>query len=162
MMSNYPYKASSASSSKDDGMGGLGLLLGESLPDTIKIEHVFTLKFGASNSKWEKPLRRWIDNWFDLTKNYSESFQFIAAGIGSYFFLLGISKVIQASRSGSNDNNSKSTKKKDKDKQHKDKDKGDVSVQNRTKTIKISNDMHPSATSILFDPAPSSNSDQIV
>jgi hypothetical protein len=162
MMSNYPYKASSSSSSKDDGMGGLGLLLGESLPDTIKIEHVFTLKFGASDSKWEKPLRRWIDNWFDLTKNYSESFHLIAAGIGSYFFFLGVSKVIHASRSGSNDNNSKSTKKKDKDKQHKDKDKDDASFRSKTKTIKISNDMHPSATSILFDSAPPSNSDQIV
>lgn len=161
MMSNYPYKASS--SSKDDGMGGLGLLLGESLPDTIKIEHVFTLKFGASDSKWEKPLRRWIDNWFDLTKNYSESFHLIAAGIGSYFFFLGVSKVIQASRSSStNDNNSKSTKKKDKDKQHKDKD-SDISSRSKTKTIKISNDMHPSATSILFDSAPPpSSSDQIV
>jgi hypothetical protein len=162
MMSNYPYKASSSSSSKDDGMGGLGLLLGESLPDTIKIEHVFTLKFGATDSKWEKPLRRWIDNWFDLTKNYSKSFHLIAAGTGSYFFLLGVSKVIQASRSGSNDNNSKSTKKKDKDKQHKDKDKDDISSRGKTKTKKISNDMHPSATSILFDSAPPSSSDQIV
>lgn len=101
-MSNYPYKTTS---SNDYGGGGLGLL-GETLPDTIKIEHVFTLKF---SDKWERPLRKWVDKWFDLSKHYAESFQFIAAGIGSYFFFLGVSKVLEARIRSSNSDDSSST-----------------------------------------------------
>lgn len=110
MMSNYPYKTTSPN---DYGGSGLGLL-GETLPDTIKIEHVFTLKF---NDKWERPLRKFVDKWFDLSKQYAESFHFIAAGIGSYFFFLGVSKVLQASnRSGNSDDSSSTNTKKSKSK----------------------------------------------
>ena len=108
-MSNYPYKASS----NDYGGGSLGLL-GETLPDTIKIEHVFTLKF---SDKWERPLGKLVDKCLDLSKYYSESFRFIAAGVGSYLFFLGVSKVVQASRgSGSSDDSSCTNTKKNKTK----------------------------------------------
>ena len=109
-MSNYPYKTTS---SNDYGGSGLGLL-GETLPDTIKIEHVFTLKF---NDKWERPLRKFVDKWFDLSKHYAESFHFIAAGIGSYFFFLGVSKVVEARiRSRNSDDSSSTNTKKNKSK----------------------------------------------
>jgi len=78
-------------------------LFGEAFPETIKIEHTFTLKF---SEKWERPLRKWIDKCLDASKQYAESFHFIAVGIGSYFFFLGISKIVEASnasRGGSDD-----------------------------------------------------------
>lgn len=101
MMSNYPYK----SSQSDYGGGSIGLL-GETLPDTIKIEHVFTFKI---SDRLERPLRKWVDKCLDLSKHYAESFQFIAAGIGAYFFLLGVSKIVQAGNKSSNNDDSSST-----------------------------------------------------
>eukprot|EP00535_Pseudo-nitzschia_heimii_P004779 CAMPEP_0197185632 /NCGR_PEP_ID=MMETSP1423-20130617/12343_1 /TAXON_ID=476441 /ORGANISM="Pseudo-nitzschia heimii, Strain UNC1101" /LENGTH=162 /DNA_ID=CAMNT_0042636751 /DNA_START=84 /DNA_END=573 /DNA_ORIENTATION=+ len=100
-MSNFPHKVSSG------GYGGESLgLFGETLvPDTIKIEHVFTLKL---SDKWERPLRKWIDKWFDLSKDYAESFSYVAAGLGSYFFFLGVSKVVQAGKLSDNSDNSSS------------------------------------------------------
>lgn len=71
---------------------GLGLL-GD--VETIKIEHIFTFNLGE---KWERPLRKTMGQWMDVCTEYAESFRFIAVGIGSYFFLLGISKVIEAGR----------------------------------------------------------------
>ena len=128
-MSNSSYKASSPSYGNSGGDSGLGLLLGESLPDTIKIEHVFTLKF---SDKWDRPLRKWIekvvDGWLKLSPHYAESFRFIATGIGSYFFLLGVSRVVAASKmprgSGSRSNEddtttAKKNKTKPKDKKNK-------------------------------------------
>ena len=101
MMNNYPYK----SPQKDYSGDGLGLF-GEALPDTIKIEHVFTLKI---SDKLERPLRKWVDKVLDLSKYYAESFQFIAVGIGSYFFLLGISKIVQANNMSSNSDDGSNT-----------------------------------------------------
>ncbi len=114
----------SYSSKNDYGGSGLGLL-GETLPDTIKIEHVFTLQIP---SKWDRPLRKWVDKCLDLSKQYAESFHFIAVGIGSYFFLLGCSKIVAASnnnRTSSNndgDTPSTSTKKKTRSKNPKTKE----------------------------------------
>ena len=125
-MNNY-------SSKSDYGGSGLGLL-GETLPDTIKIEHVFTLQIP---SKWDRPLRRWVDKCLDLSKQYAESFHFIAVGIGSYFFLLGCANIVQAgssNRSSNNDDSSSTSKKKDKSRSKNSKSK--ESVASTTATIK--------------------------
>ncbi len=76
---------------------GLGLL-GD--VETIKIEHIFTFNLGE---KWERPLRKSMGQWMEICMEYAESFRFIAVGIGSYFFLLGISKVIAAGNYPRND-----------------------------------------------------------
>jgi hypothetical protein len=76
---------------------GLGLF-GDA--ETIKIEHIFTFNLG---DKWERPLRKSMGQWMDLCMEYAESFRFIAVGIGSYFFLLGVSKVLEAGNYPRND-----------------------------------------------------------
>jgi len=139
-------------------MGGLELL-GESLPDTIKIDHVFTLKF---SEKWERSVHKWIDKCFELSKHYAESFHFIAAGIGSYLFFLGVSKVVQASRINASSscvcsNNNSKSKKKDKDK-NKDNISSSNFLSRKTKTKKCSNTQLP-PSSILLD---NTSSDLIV
>ena len=81
-------------------------MLGETLPDTIKVEHILTLSIP---SKWDRAVRRWVDKGLELSMQYAESFHFIAVGIGSYFFLLGCAKVVEAgakNRSSSNDDGS--------------------------------------------------------
>ena len=165
MMSNYPYKASSSSSNGGDGLG-LGLL-GETLPDTIKIEHVFTLQF---SDKLERPLRKWVDKVLDLSKHYAESFHFIAVGIASYFFFLGVSKIVQASSSNSSsssrhsrDDDCSCNTKKNKSK-NKDKDKSKESTHNirsgsssqsrKTKTKDASTtQQQPASIPLLIDDA---------
>ena len=97
----------SYSSPKSNDYSGSGLgLLGETLPDTIKVEHILTLSIP---SKWDRAVRRWVDKGLELSMQYAESFHFIAVGIGSYFFLLGCAKVVEAgakNRSSSNDDGS--------------------------------------------------------
>tara|TARA_B110001450_G_C17562497_1_gene457338 strand:+ start:438 stop:890 length:453 start_codon:yes stop_codon:yes gene_type:complete len=100
-------------------MDGMGLeLLGETLPDVIKIEHVFCFHF---NEKWERSIRKISFACFDVCMHYAESFKFISVGVSSYFFFLGLSKVLRVSQGEENrgcgcaDNISRS-KKKDKDK----------------------------------------------
>jgi hypothetical protein len=87
---------SSSSSSGSGGVGGGGGGMGLGLlsdVETIRIEHIFTFNL---NEKWERPFRKSMSQWLDICTDYAESFRFIAVGIGSYFFLLGISKVIAA------------------------------------------------------------------
>jgi len=169
-MSNYSNRTSlSPNNYGGDGMGGLGLL-GESLPDTIKIDHVFTLKF---SDKWERPVRKWIDKFFDLSKHYAESFHYIAAGIGSYLFFLGVSKVIQANRINANSNccvssnNNSKSKKTDKDEgKNKDKDKDNTSTSNilsrKKKTKKCSNIQLPPSSISSDNTSKNTSSDLIV
>ncbi len=97
----------------DYGGSGLGLL-GETLPDTIKVEHVLTL---SVPSKWDRAIRRWVDKGLELAMQYAESFHFIAVGIGSYFFLLGCAKVVEAgSHNRSSNNEDGSSKRREKTK----------------------------------------------
>ncbi len=101
------------SKSNDYGGSGLGLL-GETLPDTIKVEHVLTLQIP---SKWDRAIRRWVDKGLELSMQYAESFHYIAVGLGSYFFFLGCAKVLEAGsshRSSSNDDGSSSNKRREK------------------------------------------------
>jgi Sec-independent protein translocase protein TatA len=75
--------------------------------DIIKVEHVFTLNF---SDKWERPMRKIVQSWLDVTYHYAESFRFLAIGISAYFVLLGASKFIEAARSGGKgDSHSKSS-----------------------------------------------------
>jgi hypothetical protein len=91
---SYHNKPSNASS--------LGLL--GDVAETIKIQHtihhVFTFHIG---DKWERPLRRSIDKFLDLSLYYAESFRFVAVGIGSFFFLWGVSKVVEAGKRDDDD-----------------------------------------------------------
>lgn len=104
---NSSYKSSSSSSS-------LGLLgeVSESINIQHTIQHVFTFRI---SDKWEKPLRRYTDKFLDLSLYYAESFRFIAVGIGSFFFLWGVSKVVAAGadndRRGGSTSSSKSKSK---------------------------------------------------
>ena len=145
----------SYSSKKSDyGDSGLGLM--GDFPDTIKIEHVFTLQIPG---KWDRPIRRWVDKCLDLTKQYAESFHFIAVGIGSYFFLLGISKIVQASNSSrsssSNDSNNEGTsttkKKSSRSKNPKRQDSGNEPSAKTTKTTDAS--VSPQKTSSTISKA---------
>jgi Sec-independent protein translocase protein TatA len=65
--------------------------------DTLKVEHVFTLNF---SDKWDKPFRRAVHSWVELSFHFAESFRFIAIGISAYFVLLGASKLIESAKSG--------------------------------------------------------------
>lgn len=111
MSSNRP---SILSSVGGGGIGGSssGGLMGETLgiPETIKIEHTFTLNIadkvwsnlyrvlggGTGRDSTSKAVRHTVKQILDLAKDYAESFHFIAVGIGSYFFLLGVAKVLEA------------------------------------------------------------------
>jgi hypothetical protein len=108
-----------SSSGGGSGIGGGGLM-GETLgiPETIRIEHTFT--FNVSDNVWSnlhrflgwrdnsKAVRHTIKQILDLSKEYAESFRFIAVGIGSYFFFLGVAKVLEAG--GNHDRGSDSNK----------------------------------------------------
>jgi hypothetical protein len=75
--------------------------------DIIKVEHVFTLNF---SDKWERPMRKVVQSWLDLSLHYAESFRFLAMGISAYFVLLGASKFIAAAKGGGKgDSHSKSS-----------------------------------------------------
>mmetsp|Transcript_7457 Transcript_7457/g.18277 ORF Transcript_7457/g.18277 Transcript_7457/m.18277 type:complete len:160 (-) Transcript_7457:77-556(-) len=129
-----------SSKKSDYGDSGLGLM--GDFPDTIKIEHVFTLQIPG---KWDRPIRRWVDKCLDLTKQYAESFHFIAVGIGSYFFLLGISKIVAASKSSrssstqdSNEGSSTTKKKSSRIKNPKRQDSGNEPSAKTAKTTDVS------------------------
>ena len=118
------------SSINNNGLGAE--LFGGTIPDKIKIEHVLTLKFCSDKS--EKVFRRWIDRWLDLSMYYAESFRFIAAGIGSYFFFLGVSKLLLAR--GNDNSCSPSSKAKTKIKS-KDKDKNIAATGSSSSSRKV-------------------------
>ena len=94
-----------------------------------KVEHVFTFKFA---DKWERPLRKWVDKCLDLSKQYSESFHFIAVGIGSYFFLLGVSKVVEASNRSRNSDDNIAKRNRTKTKTEKSKESGDTNAESNS------------------------------
>jgi hypothetical protein len=88
----YPISSSSSIS----GPSGLGLWGGgvaENIHIQHTIQHVFTVRI---SDKWERPLKRYMDKFLDLSLYYAESFRFISVGIGSFFFLWGVSKVVAA------------------------------------------------------------------
>jgi hypothetical protein len=90
----------------------LGLLgeVAETIHIQHTIQHVFTFRI---SDKWEKPLRRYMDKFLDLSLYYAESFRFISVGIGSFFFLWGVSKVVAAgNHSDGSDKRSSSSKSK--------------------------------------------------
>ena len=100
----------------------IGLLGG--IPETIKIQHavqhVFTLKF---SDKLERPVRKLLD----ISKHYADSFQLIAAGIGSYFFFSGVAKLVLAyNTSTANDDGKKN---KTKNRNPRSKESGNASLQ---------------------------------
>lgn len=105
MLSSRSFPSSSSSSSSGGG-NGMRELLGDTLPETIRVEHTFTLDLG--DKLWHrldrlmgtKAMRYSVRSVLDLAKEYAESFRFIAIGIGSYFFLLGVSKVLEAGGGG--------------------------------------------------------------
>lgn len=103
--SSYGSNHSSGGGGGGGGGGGMGLGLLSDV-ETIRIEHIFTFNLGE---KWERPLRKSIGQWLDICMEYAESFRFIAVGIGSYFFLLGISKVIAAGNNQRNDDGGSGT-----------------------------------------------------
>ena len=72
--------------------------------DTVKVEHVFTFCLG---DKWDRPLRKAVDNWLDITYHYAESFRFIAIGFAAYLCLAGAAKVIDAGRKDRTSSSSK-------------------------------------------------------
>lgn len=80
--------------------------------DILKVEHGFT--FGFSD-KWDKPLRKAVQSWVDISFHLAESFRFIAIGFCAYLVLLGASKCIEADARGrksssSSDSSGKSSK----------------------------------------------------
>jgi hypothetical protein len=65
--------------------------------DTIKVEHVLTLKM---DEKWEKPLKRFVDGWLKISFHWMESFQIVAYGISAYLVLVGLSKLVESANHG--------------------------------------------------------------
>ena len=122
ILSSYGSSSTASSSS-----GLMGDAIG-SIPETIKIEHTLTFTFNIADRVWvnlhrflsggtardgsnsnSKAVRQTVKQIVDLAKDYSESFRFISIGIGSYFFLLGCAKVLEAG--GGNNVGSSSSKK---------------------------------------------------
>ena len=98
------------SSSNAAGSSSMGLL-GE-VVESIKIDHTIQHKFTIGISdRWERHLHKHMGSILDLSLYYAESFRFIAVGIGSFFFLWGVSKVVEAgNRSGDDDSKKSSSK----------------------------------------------------
>lgn len=71
--------------------------------DTIKVEHLFTLKLDRS-------LRKTADRMLELVGEYAESFRYIAIGLTAYLVLSGIAQVVSAV--GTADESSSKSKKK--------------------------------------------------
>ncbi|KAG7366737.1 hypothetical protein IV203_029407 [Nitzschia inconspicua] len=115
-MNSGTYRTSSSSSSGSaSSLGLLGEVASETINIQHTIQHVFTFRI---SDKWEKPLRRYMDKFLDLSLAYAESFRFISVGIGSFFFLWGVSKVVAAGnaneRGGNSSGSSSSSKGKSK------------------------------------------------
>ena len=105
---NYNRSSSSSSSVSSGSMGLLGEVV-ESIKIDHTIKHIFTFNIGE---RWERPLRKNMDKILDLSLYYAESFRFIAVGIGSFFFLWGVSKVVEAgNRDDENDSKRRSSSK---------------------------------------------------
>jgi hypothetical protein len=105
MNSSSTYRStllSSAASSPSSSPVGLGLLGGAAETSHIQhtIQHVCTFRI---SDRWEKPIKRYMDKFLDLSLYYAESFRFISVGIGSFFFLWGVSKVVAAGNSRDDD-----------------------------------------------------------
>jgi hypothetical protein len=61
--------------------------------DTVKVEHMFT--FNVSE-KWEKPLKKVVDSWLDLSYQWADSFRIIGVGIAGYLFLIGTARLVDS------------------------------------------------------------------
>jgi hypothetical protein len=92
-MSNPTYRISSASSPRSGESLGVLEVVTETIHIQHTIQHVLTFRI---SDKWEKPMRRYIEKFLDLSMYYAESFRFVSVGIGSFFFLWGVSKVVAA------------------------------------------------------------------
>ncbi|KAG7352678.1 hypothetical protein IV203_008726 [Nitzschia inconspicua] len=114
-MNSSTYRSPSSSSGSASSLGLLGEVASETINIQHTIQHVFTFRI---SDKWEKPLRRYMDKFLDLSLAYAESFRFISVGIGSFFFLWGVSKVLAAGnaneRGGNSSGSSSSSKGKSK------------------------------------------------
>jgi hypothetical protein len=61
--------------------------------DTVKVEHLFT--FNVSE-QWQKPLKKVVDSWLDLSYQWADSFRIVGVGIAGYLFLIGTARLIDS------------------------------------------------------------------
>ena len=61
--------------------------------DILKVEHGFT--FGFSD-KWDKSVRRIVDSCISFSFHFAESFRLMAMGVGAYFVLSGLARLMDS------------------------------------------------------------------
>ena len=61
--------------------------------DTVKVEHIFTLQF---SDKWDKSVRRIVDSCISFSFHFAESFRLMAMGVGAYFVLSGLARLMDS------------------------------------------------------------------
>ena len=71
--------------------------------DTVKVEHLFTLKF---SDKWDKSIRKLVDTFVNQSYHYAESFRIVAMGMCAYFVMSGLAKLASSMK---DDTQSRST-----------------------------------------------------
>mmetsp|Transcript_628 Transcript_628/g.1088 ORF Transcript_628/g.1088 Transcript_628/m.1088 type:complete len:129 (-) Transcript_628:1279-1665(-) len=94
--------------------------------DSIKVEHLFTLKIDRS-------LRKTADRMLDLVGEYGESFRYIAIGLTAYLFFSGMAQLVNAVGT-TDDSPSHSSKVKKAKKEKKDKTEAKAEVKSETKS----------------------------
>lgn len=84
-------------------------LLGESLKTTesITVQHLLTLGF---SDKWERTLRGIVVGCLEISRHYMHTFRILGYGTSAYLVLLGMARVIEATKSNHPRSNETSTK----------------------------------------------------
>ncbi len=65
--------------------------------DTVKVEHAFTFNF---SERWDKPMRKALDSLLDVSRQFAESFRFIAFGVTAYCVMAGVARIVDSTREG--------------------------------------------------------------
>ena len=100
--------------------------------EKFQVDHAFTFSF---NEKWDKLLKRSIDQGLDVCYEYAESFRIIAIGLSAYFVMSGLAKLVEAVKDPSSSGEKEKKSNKDKSTNYKGKSKDNSSKYRASKTL---------------------------